>query len=136
MKKTTLLRSLGVIGLSWALFACSSSSDSALKKQASETWDSAAKTVDMAGKDTGDAISTGAKNTDQYMDDSAITANVKSKLLSTSGIPSNSVSVKTIDKVVYLSGFVKSDDQINKIVQAVSTIKGVKSVQNGLVIAN
>lgn len=136
MKKTTLLRSLGVIGLSWALFACSSSSDSALKKQASETWDSAAKTVDMAGKDTGDAISTGAKNTDQYMDDSAITANVKSKLLSTSGIPSNSVSVKTIDKVVYLSGFVKSDDQINKIVQAVSTIKGVKSVQNGLVVAN
>ncbi|HBO24101.1 BON domain-containing protein [Providencia sp.] len=136
MKKTTLLRSLGVIGLSWALFACSSSSDSALKKQASETWDSAAKTVDMAGKDTGEAISTGAKNTDQYMDDSAITANVKSKLLSTSGIPSNSVSVKTIDKVVYLSGFVKSDDQINKIVQAVSTIKGVKSVQNGLVVAN
>lgn len=136
MKKTTLLRSLGVIGLSWALFACSSSSDSALKKQASETWDSAAKTVDIAGKDTGEAISTGAKNTDQYMDDSAITANVKSKLLSTSGIPSNSVSVKTIDKVVYLSGFVKSDDQINKIVQAVSTIKGVKSVQNGLVVAN
>lgn len=136
MKKTTLLRSLGVIGLSWALFACSSSSDSALKNQASETWDSAAKTVDMAGKDTGQAISTGAKNTDQYMDDSAITANVKSKLLSTSGVSSNSVSVKTIDKVVYLSGFVKSDDQINKIVQAVSTIKGVKSVQNGLVVAN
>lgn len=134
MKKTTLLRSLGVIGLSWALFACSS--DGALKKQASETWDSAGKTVDMAGKDTGEAISTGAKNTDQYMDDSAITANVKSKLLSTSGISSNSVSVKTIDKVVYLSGFVKSNDQINKIVQAVSTIQGVKSVQNGLVVAN
>ncbi|SQI31636.1 Uncharacterised protein [Providencia alcalifaciens] len=32
MKKIAVLRSLGVIGLSWALFACSSSSDSALKK--------------------------------------------------------------------------------------------------------
>lgn len=136
MKKTTLLRSLTVIGMSWALFACSSSSDSSLKKQASETWDSAAKTVDMAGRDTGNAISSGAKSTDKYIDDSSITAEVKSKLLTTSGISSNSVSVKTVHGVVYLSGFVKSNDQVNKIVEVVSMINGVKTVQNGLVVAN
>ncbi len=136
MKKTTLLRSVGVIGLSWALFACNSPSDKALKTQASETWDSASKTVSMAGENTGDAISSGAKSTDRYIDDSAITADVKSKLLSTSGVPSNSISVKTVDGVVYLSGFVKSQEQINKAVQAVSTIKGVKTVQNGLGVAD
>ncbi|EKT54015.1 BON domain-containing protein [Providencia rettgeri] len=136
MKKAKLLSVLGVIGLSWALAACSSSSDSALKKQASETWDSASKTVEMAGKDTGNAISSGAKNTGEYIDDSAITADVKGKLLGTKGISSNSVSVKTVNGVVYLSGFVKSADQMDKITQVASQVKGVKSVQNGLVIAN
>ncbi|HEM7187076.1 BON domain-containing protein [Providencia sp. 1701011] len=136
MKKAKLLSVLGVIGLSWTLAACSSSSDSALKKQASETWDSASKTVEMAGKDTGNAISSGAKNTGEYIDDSAITADVKGKLLGTKGISSNSVSVKTVNGVVYLSGFVKSADQIDKITQVASQVNGVKSVQNGLVIAN
>ncbi|BBG61162.1 Osmotically-inducible protein Y precursor [Providencia rustigianii] len=136
MKKIAILRSLGVIGLSWALFACSSSSDSALKKQASETWDSAGKTVEIAGKDTGNAISSGVKSTDTYIDDSAITADIKSKLLSTSGIPSNSVSVKTVNGVVYLSGFIKSSDTINQITQIAASAKGVKSVQNGLVLTN
>ncbi|EMI7062811.1 MULTISPECIES: BON domain-containing protein [Providencia] len=136
MKKAKLLSVLGVIGLSWTLAACSSSSDSALKKQASETWDSASKTVEMAGKDTGNAISSGAKNTGEYIDDSAITADVKGKLLGTKGISSNSVSVKTVNGVVYLSGFVKSADQMDKITQVASQVNGVKSVQNGLVIAN
>ncbi|APC10334.1 MULTISPECIES: BON domain-containing protein [Providencia] len=136
MKKATLLSCLGVIGLSWALTACSSSSDSALKKQASETWDSASKTVEMAGKDTGNAISSGAKNTGEYIDDSAITADVKGKLLGTKGISSNNVSVKTVNGVVYLSGFVTSTDQIDKIVLVASQVNGVKSVQNGLVLAN
>lgn len=136
MKNTTLLRSLIVIGLSGTLFACSSSANSPLKEQASETWDSAAKTVDIAGKDTGEAISGGVKSADNYVDDSSITAQVKSKLLSTSGIDSNSISVKTVKGVVYLSGFVKSDSQMNKAVQVVSMVNGVKSVQNGLVVAN
>ncbi len=136
MKKATLLSCLGVIGLSWALTACSSSSDSALKKQASETWDSASKTVEMAGKDTVNAISSGAKNTGEYIDDSAITADVKGKLLGTKGISSNNVSVKTVNGVVYLSGFVTSTDQIDKIVLVASQVNGVKSVQNGLVLAN
>lgn len=70
------------------------------------------------------------------MDDSSITAKVKSKLLTTSGIDSNSISVKTVNGVVYLSGFVKSNNQVDKIVQVVSMVEGVKSVQNGLVVAN
>ena len=78
----------------------------------------------------------GTKNTGEYIDDSAITADVKGKLLGTKGISSNSVSVKTVNGVVYLSGFVKSADQMDKITQVASQVKGVKSVQNGLVIAN
>lgn len=136
MKKATLLSCFTVVGLSLVLTACNSSSDSALKKQASQTWDSAAKTVEMAGKDTGNAISSGAKNTGEYIDDSSITADVKGKLLGTKGISSNSVSVKTVNGVVYLSGFVKSADQIDKITQVASQVNGVKSVQNGLVLAN
>lgn len=136
MKKATLLSCFAVVGLSLALTACNSSSDSALKKQASQTWDSASKTAEMAGKDTGNAISSGAKNTGEYIDDSAITADVKGKLLGTKGISSNSVSVKTVNGVVYLSGFVKSADQIDKITQVASQVNGVKSVQNGLVLEN
>ncbi|EPC2528861.1 BON domain-containing protein [Providencia stuartii] len=136
MKHSALLRSLIVIGLSGTLFACSSSANSPLKEQAAETWDSAVKTADIAGKDTSEAISSGAKRVDNYMDDSSITAKVKSKLLTTSGIDSNSISVKTVNGVVYLSGFVKSNNQVDKIVQVVSMVEGVKSVQNGLVVAN
>ncbi|AFH93358.1 TPA: BON domain-containing protein [Providencia stuartii] len=136
MKHSALLRSLIVIGLSGTLFACSSSANSPLKEQAAETWDSAVKTADIAGKDTSEAISSGAKSVDNYMDDSSITAKVKSKLLTTSGIDSNSISVKTVNGVVYLSGFVKSNNQVDKIVQVVSMVEGVKSVQNGLVVAN
>ncbi|EMH4148115.1 BON domain-containing protein [Providencia stuartii] len=136
MKHSALLRSLIVIGLSGTLFACSSSANSPLKEQAAETWDSAVKTADIAGKDTSEAISSGAKSVDNYMDDSSITAKVKSKLLTTSGIDSNSISVKTVNGVVYLSGFVKSNNQVDKIVQVVSVVEGVKSVQNGLVVAN
>ncbi|EMI5490365.1 BON domain-containing protein [Providencia stuartii] len=132
MKNSVLLRSLLVIGLSGSLFACSAP----LKEQASDTWDSAVKTADIAGKDTSEAVSSGVKSTDNYIDDSSITAQVKSKLLTTSGIDSNSISVKTVKGVVYLSGFVKSDSQVDKVVQVVSMVNGVKSVQNGLVVAN
>lgn len=135
MKNTLFLRSLIVIGLSSALFACGSS-NSPLKQQATETWDSAGKTIDIAGKDTGEAISSGVESTDKYITDSSITAQVKSKLLTTSGIDSNSISVKTVQGVVYLSGFVKSDSQANKAAEVASLINGVKSVQNGLVVAN
>ncbi|MFY3771553.1 BON domain-containing protein [Providencia manganoxydans] len=132
MKNSVLLRSLLVIGLSGSLFACSAP----LKEQVSDTWDSAVKTADIAGKDTSEAVSSGVKSTDNYIDDSSITAQVKSKLLTTSGIDSNSISVKTVKGVVYLSGFVKSDSQVDKVVQVVSMVNGVKSVQNGLVVAN
>lgn len=135
MRKTALLRSLTAIGLSCALFSGFASAES-LKQQASQTWDSAAETVDMAGKDAGQAITKGVNNVDKYMDDSSITAQIKSKLLSTSGIDSNDISVKTVKGVVYISGFVKNDNQIDQVINMVSAINGVKSVQSSLMVAN
>ncbi|MEQ1964077.1 BON domain-containing protein [Xenorhabdus khoisanae] len=79
---------------------------------------------------TGQKIDNSLQHADVYLDDSAITAKVKGKLLEHKGINSNDISVKTEKGVVYLSGFVKNKHQAAKIAKIVHGVKGVKSVKS------
>ena len=68
----------------------------------------------------------------EYVDDSALTARVKSALLAKKGVPSAEISVETYRGVVQLSGFVDTAGQIDLAGSVAAGVKGVKDVKNSL----
>ena len=73
-------------------------------------------------------------STGQYVDDSAITAKVKSALLRDDAVKSFAVSVETVKGVVQLSGFVDTSDQRYAAGRDASAVPGVKDVHNSLIV--
>ena len=74
------------------------------------------------------------KETKQAASDSAITSKIKSKYLVEKNFKSFKVSVETKDGIVVLSGFVDNQATKTRAGQIAASVKGVKSVSNGLVI--
>lgn len=68
----------------------------------------------------------------EYVDDSTLTAKVKSALLAKKGVSSADISVETYHGVVQLSGFVDSAEQVRLAGQAARGVGGVKEVRNNL----
>jgi hyperosmotically inducible protein len=66
------------------------------------------------------------------IDDSAITAKVKTALLAEPGIPSADISVETVSGKVTLSGKVTDRAQAERAVQVAAMVEGVKGVDNRL----
>lgn len=67
-----------------------------------------------------------------YAGDTAITSEVKAKLLADDTVPSRKVKVETTDGVVQLSGTVESQAQSDRAESIAKAIDGVKSVKNDL----
>ncbi|MDE9617469.1 molecular chaperone OsmY [Citrobacter portucalensis] len=67
-----------------------------------------------------------------YAGDTAITSEVKAKLLADDIVPSRKVKVETTDGVVQLSGTVDSQAQSDRVESIAKAIDGVKSVKNDL----
>jgi osmotically-inducible protein OsmY len=61
-----------------------------------------------------------------------ITAKVKSAILGDSTLKVNEINVETFKGVVQLSGFVRSQADIDKAVQVARGVAGVKSVKNDM----
>ena len=72
------------------------------------------------------------EGTGEYVDDSVITAKVKSAILGDSTLKVNEINVETFKGVVQLSGFVRSQADIDKAVQVAGGVAGVKSVKNDM----
>jgi len=72
------------------------------------------------------------EGTGEYVDDSVITAKVKSAILGDSTLKVNEINVETFKGVVQLSGFVRSQADIDKAVQVARGVAGVKSVKNDM----
>ncbi|KAA1280831.1 molecular chaperone OsmY [Citrobacter pasteurii] len=68
-----------------------------------------------------------------YAGDTAITSEVKAKLLADDIVPSRKVKVETTDGVVQLSGTVDSQAQSERAESIAKAIDGVKSVKNDLI---
>ena len=68
----------------------------------------------------------------EYVDDSTLTAKVKSALLAKKGVPSAEISVETYHGVVQLSGFVDSAEQVRQAGRTAAGVGGVKEVKNNL----
>lgn len=72
------------------------------------------------------------ESTGQYMDDTAITAKVKSAIFNDASLKSAEINVETFKGVVQLSGFVNSAADIQHAAQLVQGISGVRSVRNDM----
>lgn len=69
-----------------------------------------------------------------YVEDSFVTAKVKAALLKDPEVSALDVGVETYKGRVLLSGFVDSREQIRKAKRIASSVRGVQSVQDGLLI--
>src|SRR5512143_1237260 len=74
------------------------------------------------------------ESTGEYVDDSVITTKVKTKLANDDFFKSFEISVETFKGIVQLSGFVNSQQAVNRASEIVRTVQGVKSVKNDLIV--
>ena len=72
------------------------------------------------------------EGTGQYVDDSAITTKVKAAILGEPGLKVAEINVETFKGVVQLSGFVRSQADIDQAVKVARGVAGVKSVKNDM----
>jgi len=70
----------------------------------------------------------------EYVDDSVITTKVKSLLAADDLLKSFQVSVETYKGTVQLSGFVASQQAVDKAGEIARSVKGVASVKNDLIV--
>jgi osmotically-inducible protein OsmY len=70
--------------------------------------------------------------TGEYVDDSVITAKVKTAIFNDPALKVNEINVETFKGAVQLSGFVRSQADIDKAVQVARGVAGVKSVKNDM----
>jgi osmotically-inducible protein OsmY len=70
----------------------------------------------------------------EYVDDSVITAKVKTAIFEDQSLKSSEINVETYKGIVQLSGFVRSRDAINRAVVVARGVKGVASVKNVMIV--
>ena len=75
-----------------------------------------------------------AESTGAYIDDSVITTKVKAALLEKSALKSFEISVSTNKGVVELSGFVDSTRSVLLAGKVASSVHGVSTVKNALLV--
>lgn len=121
MKKASFIGSLVAIALSTVIMSNSIFAQETVA-------DKAENVVEKVGS----SIDSSMQKIDHFMDDSSITAKVKSALLDEKSIQDADISVKTNDGIVTLSGFVASHEQLTQATKVAKQIEGVKSVSNKL----
>lgn len=72
------------------------------------------------------------ESTGQYIDDAAITTSVKAAIFNEPTLKSAEINVETFKGRVSLSGFVRSQSNIDRAVQVAQGINGVTSVGNDM----
>jgi hyperosmotically inducible protein len=78
------------------------------------------------------ALKSSKKTTGEAMDDSTVTAKVKSALIEDASTKAHDIKVETRQGVVQLSGFVKDASQKEAAGKVAAAVSGVKSVQNNI----
>ncbi len=124
MKKTTIAFSLAAVFSLTTIVLVSANAQAeqeTLAQQAQRIAQTAGKTIDNSIQQATD-----------YVDDSTLTARVKSALLKDETLDSNDISVSTHDGVVTLSGFIASQQMATGAVKIAAQTEGVKSVSDKL----
>lgn len=74
------------------------------------------------------------ESTGEYFDDAVITTKVKASILGDSSLKVMQIDVETFKGIVQLSGFVDYSAAITRAVELARSIKGVKMVNNSLIV--
>ena len=72
------------------------------------------------------------ESTGEYLDDSVITAKVKSALIADRQVHARDIKVETVKGVVLLSGSASSQQEIDRAAELARSVKAVKSVTNNI----
>lgn len=73
-------------------------------------------------------------STGEFLDDSIITSKVKGLFVAEESLKSYQISVETYKGIVQLSGFVDSQQAVDKAGQIARGVTGVRNVKNNLVV--
>jgi len=82
----------------------------------------------------GCAVSRGQQTAGAYIDDTAITASVKTRMLDDSRVAGTSITVETLNGTVMLSGFAKSEAEKAAAESIARKVDGVKAVKNEITV--
>jgi osmotically-inducible protein OsmY len=74
------------------------------------------------------------ESTGQYFDDTTITSKVKTAILTDPSLKVLQINVETFKGVVQLSGFVDSQQSVKRAAEVASSVNGVVSVKNNLIV--
>jgi len=74
------------------------------------------------------------ESTGEYLDDTVLTTKVKSTFLGDSRLKMFDINVKTFKGTVQISGFVDTQQESDRAFQLARTIKGVKAVNNSILV--
>jgi len=83
---------------------------------------------------SGCAVTRGQESTGAYLDDSAITASVKSRFVENTSVDASSISVETMKGTVMLSGFAKNTTEKSTAETLAMKVPGVVGVKNQIVV--
>ena len=83
---------------------------------------------------TGCAVTRDQETVGAYIDDAAITANIKSRFFEDKTVAGMAISVETLKGTVMLSGFAKSTTERNTAETIARGVKGVTSVKNEVIV--
>jgi osmotically-inducible protein OsmY len=75
-----------------------------------------------------------SESTGEYLDDMTLSTKVRTSILGDSRLKVMQINVETFKGVVQLSGFVDSNGASARAVELARTVKGVKSVNNSLIV--
>ena len=83
---------------------------------------------------TGCAVTRGQQTAGAYLDDSAITASVKTRMLDDDRVAGTSITVETLNGTVMLSGFAKSAAEKAAAENIARKVDGVRDVKNEITV--
>jgi len=83
---------------------------------------------------SGCAVTRGQETTGAYIDDSTITATVKSRFVDNKDVDAAAISVETLNGTVMLSGFAKNAKEKSTAETIARGVSGVKSVKNEIAV--
>ena len=116
--------------------ACASMSDEAKNKCNAEAKgkQKAARAELEARQKPAKASTSKKESAQEYVDDSVITAKVKTAVFEEPSLKSAEINVETHKGMVQLTGFVRTRTDINKAVEVARRVKGVTSVKNDMIV--
>jgi osmotically-inducible protein OsmY len=83
---------------------------------------------------TGCSVTDGQSSVGAYIDDTAITTQVKTKLAEDPTVSASRISVETLQGTVQLAGFATNETEKARAAQIARGVNGVKEIRNNIVV--